>query len=192
MNQLTGYVYLRRPAPVHPTAPRTITPEPGPTPPQETTEPRVPAESPAAAQKSAITTTHETPKSPAATPPAEPSTPCVGAPYPVVGRLLTFWLEALAGRRSVKSLQRAPFTPLALADLERTVARERGTMAASGIKSLHIQPGGGDRRTRFCASVVFGNRVRAVVGTLSWRRLDPRIRKPQRTHAWHVEVIQVI
>ena len=44
----------------------------------------------------------------------------------------------------------------------------------------------------FCASVAFGARVRAVVGTLSWRHLDPRIRKPQRTHAWHVEVIQVI
>lgn len=163
MNQLTGYVYLQKPVPTRAVA----------------------------NDRKHTTTATPTPSADSLAPvPSVADTPEV-APRPIVGRLLTFWLEALAGRRSLKTLRRAPFTPMALADLERTIAREKGNLTASGIKSLHIQPGAG-RRTRFCASVAFGARVRAVVGTLSWRRLDPRIRKPQRTHAWHVEVIQVI
>ncbi|GEM_PF-5726311 len=187
VDQLSGFVYLHKPSGGAVTALSTggaATARPS-----GDTAPVVPSGGAPAAPDPMIT---EAASAPAVAPPLSDSnvlpTP---APRPIVGRLLIFWLEALAGRRTLKTLQRAPFTPLALADLERTIAREQGTLTASGIKSLHIQPGAG-RRTRFCASVAFGTRVRAVVGTLSWRRLDPRMRKPQRTHAWHVEVIQII
>ena len=197
MNQLSGYVYLHKPMPMHQfSAPR----NPGLVPASSDLE--VPS---APAVHSATTSGASDPSHPPAasspiantsSPPPHAKAPLAGippegAPRDIVGRLLIFWLEALSGRRSIKNLQRAPFTPAALAELERTIKREQGNLPASRIQSLHIQPSTG-RRTRFCASVAFGVRVRAVVGTLSWRRLDPRIRKPQRTHAWHVEVIQMI
>lgn len=190
MNQLTGYVYLQKPVPTRAAAnnhEHTTTATPPPVPLAH--KAKLPSAPPASVPASAPG--RLAPLADSINPDTSIADTLEAAPRPVVGRLLTFWLEALAGRRSLKTLQRAPFTPMALADLERTIAREHGILTASGIKSLHIQPGAG-RRTRFCASVAFGTRVRAVVGTLSWRRLDPRMRKPQRTHAWHVEVIQII
>ena len=190
MNQLSGYVYLHKPVPMHH---RSATADLGlalkaPA----TSGLKIPANQAGHSVSSVSSNSHS--QRPTVPPPQEiapTDPPEAAAPRATVGRLLIFWLETLSGRRAIKTLQRAPFTPAALAELERTIKREQGNLPASKIQSLHIQPSAG-HRTRFCASVAFGARVRAVVGTLSWRRLNARMRKPQRTHAWHVEVIQMI
>lgn len=112
-----------------------------------------------------------------------------------IARLLHVWLEALDGRRPLKSLHSGRFhprivehIPSQLTGLGRRAPLRTGGRVASAIRSLHLQPSQ-THRVRFCASVLVGGRVRAVAGTTSRVRMK---KGSPRTAFWRLETLQII
>lgn len=112
-----------------------------------------------------------------------------------IARLLHVWLEALDGRRPLKSLHSGRFhprivehIPSQLTNLGRQASVRSGAPVASSIRSLHLQPSN-THRVRFCASVFVGGRIRALAGTTA--RVRMKKGSPRATF-WRLETLQII
>lgn len=115
-----------------------------------------------------------------------------------IGRLLILWLEAVDGRRPPRSLKNGRFHPDILSQLgghQRLIQAGGGKQTgavASKIKTLHIQKTT-TPTVRFCASAVIGGRVRAIAGTTKLVRLPKKEGSPRPTQKqWRVETLQII
>ena len=128
-------------------------------------------------------------------PPTPPQAP------PQLRTLVQIWVEALDGRRPVESLRRGPFTAEVIDHLRSRVSewQMRGTVAASILKSVHLQPCEVGK-IRFTATIEAGERVRAISGSLQKLRVRPtralhelHIGKPaKREYRWRVDSMLLI
>ena len=120
---------------------------------------------------------------------------------PQLRALVQIWVEALDGRRPVESLRRGPFTAEVIDHLRSRVSEwhMRGTVAASILKSVHLQPCEVGK-VRFTATIEAGERVRAISGSLQKLRVRPtralhelHIGKPaKREYRWRVDSMLLI
>lgn len=121
-----------------------------------------------------------------------------------VSGVLSVWLEVLSGVRPTSFLARGPFHSRIAGYTQELRALNAYNVSAQ-LKSFHLQDPMGSAKgykqeVRFCATILFQDRVRAVAGTFSLRRIalptplhEVRGNKGfRRADQWRLETLHLI